>query len=217
MKIKDISLNNRPRERMMFDGINSLSDSEILAIILQNGSYGENVIDLSNKIISKFGLEKLSSCSLEELKEIKGIGNAKACKLLACFNLAKRINSGKIIGITFNKPKDVANYYKHKIGFEKKEYFYAVFLDTKNKIISEKLISIGTLNSSLVHPREIFKEAIKVSAASLILVHNHPSGSCDPSDEDLKVTKIISDSGDLIGIKLLDHVIVSYSGFWSWN
>ena len=131
--------------------------------------------------------------------------------------LVRRLNSGKIMNVVLSKPKDVANYYMHKIGSKKKEFLYAVFLDTKNKVICDKLISIGTLNSSLIHPREIFKEAVRVSAASLILVHNHPSGDCTASEEDLKVTSIVAKAGELIGVKLLDHIVVSDCDFWSWK
>ena len=212
MKIKDISSSLRPREKML-QGL-YLDDAELLALILEKGSKKENVIELSHRLINEFNLLDIG---IFELMKIKGIGVAKACKLIACFKLVRRLNSGKIMNVVLNKPKDVANYYMHKIGSKKKEFFYAVFLDTKNKVICDKLISIGTLNSSLIHPREIFKEAVRVSAASLILVHNHPSGDCTASEEDLKVTSIVADAGEMIGVKLLDHVVVSDCEFWSWK
>ena len=212
--IKEIALDQRPRERLKIKGIENLSDSELLAIILQSGTSGENVIDLSHRLISLFGLEKLNSLSLAELMKIKGIKLGKASKLIAAFELNKRVNSGKICEKVVKNPSDIASYYIEKLKDLKKEHFIAVFLDSKNKIIKDEVISIGTLNSSLVHPREVFKEAIKCSANSVILVHNHPSGSVEPSDEDYRVNKVLVETGNLIGIKVLDHLIV---GGGKWN
>ena len=186
----------------------SLNDAELLAILMQSGFRGENALDLSNRIISLFGIEKLNSLSLSELMKIKGIGLAKAAKLVAAFELNKRVNSGRICEKVINNASDIANYYMERLKDKKKEYFIAVFLDSKNKIIKDEVISIGTLNSSLVHPREVFKEAIKCSANSIILVHNHPSGEIEPSDEDYRVNKVIVETGNLVGIKVLDHLIV---------
>ena len=213
MRIKDISNEQRPRERLREKGIESLNDSELLAVILQSGTQGENVIDLSHRLISTFGVEGLNSLSLAELTSIKGIGLAKAAKLIAAFELSKRVNSGRICEKVVSQASDVANYYISKLKDKKKEYFIAVFLDSKNKIISDEVISIGTLNSSLVHPREVFKEAIKNSANSIILVHNHPSGSTEPSDEDYRVNKVLIEAGELVGIKVIDHLIVG-NGRW---
>ena len=213
MKIKEIALEQRPRERLKAKGIDSLSDAELLAIILQNGTNGENVIDLSNRLISTFDLGKLNFLSLNELMKIKGIGLAKASKIIAAFELSKRINSGKICEKVVKNPSDIAKYYMEKLKDLKKEYFIAVFLDSKNKIIKDEVISIGTLNSSLVHPREVFKEAIKNSANSIILVHNHPSGNVEPSDENYRVNKVLIETGELVGIKVLDHLVVG-DGKW---
>ena len=201
-------MEQRPRERLKFKGTESLSDAELLAIILQNGSYGENVVDLSNRMISTFGLDKLNSLSLNELIKIKGIGLAKASKIISAFELSKRVNSGRICEKVVKNPSDIAKYYMEKLKDLKKEHFIAVFLDSKNKIIKDEIISIGTLNSSLVHPREVFKEAIKNSANSIILVHNHPSGNVEASDEDYRVNKVLIETGNLVGIKVLDHLIV---------
>ena len=208
LRIKDIALEQRPRERLKTKGLDNLNDSELLAIILQNGTNGENVIDLSHRLIASFGLEKLNSLSLTELMKIKGIKLGKASKLVAAFELSKRVNSGKICEKVIMNPSDVASYYIEKLKDLKKEYFIAVFLDSKNKIIKDEVISIGTLNSSLIHPREVFKEAIKNSANSIILVHNHPSGNVEPSDEDYRVNRVLVETGNLIGIKVLDHLIV---------
>ena len=206
MILKQIAADQRPRERLKSGAI--LSDSELLALILGNGSKGENVIDLSHRLISTFGIEGLNSLSLAELTSIKGIGLAKASKLIAAFELSKRANSGRICEKVVRNPSDIASHYISKLKDLKKEHFIAVFLDSKNKIIKDEVISIGTLNSSLVHPREVFKEAIRNSANSIILVHNHPSGSTEPSDEDYRVNKVLIETGELVGIKVLDHLIV---------
>jgi len=211
LRIKEISVDQRPRERLKAGQI--LNDAEILALILENGSKGENVIDLSHRLISTFGVEGLNSLSLAELTSIKGIGLAKASKLIAAFELSKRVSSGKICEKVISNPSDIASHYIFKLKDLKKEHFIAVFLDSKNKIIKDEIISIGTLNSSLVHPREVFKEAIKCSANSIILVHNHPSGNVEASDEDYRVNKVLIETGKLVGIKVLDHLIVG-DGKW---
>ena len=213
MRIKDISIEQRPRERLK-SGAN-LNDAEVLALILEKGTKGENVLDLSHRLISTFGIETLNSLSLAELMKIKGIGLAKASKLIAAFELSKRVSSGKICEKIVRNPSDIASYYIEKLKDLKKEYFIAVFLDSKNKVIKDEVISIGTLNSSLVHPREVFKEAIKNSANSIILVHNHPSGSTEPSDEDYRVNKVLVEAGELVGIKVIDHLVVGHNKFVS--
>ena len=212
MKIKEITPDQRPRERLKAG--KELNDAELLVIVLQNGTKGENVIDLSNRLISTFGLGKLRTLSLNELIKVKGIGLAKASMLIAAFELSKRSNSGKIFEKTIKNPSDIAEYYLNKLRDHKKEHLFAVFLDSKNKIIKDEIISIGTLNSSLVHPREVFKEAIRNSANSVILIHNHPSGNCEPSDEDIFVTDKLKDAGRLIGIEVLDHIVI---GKDSWK
>jgi len=160
MRIKDISKWERPRERFRMKGPDALSNAELLAIVLQKGTRKENVIDMSNRIISKFGLDKLSELSLKELESVKGIGEAKAMQIKAIFEINKRVNSGVICERVVNSSEDIAKYYIERMKGLKREHLIAVFLDSKNKIINDKVISIGTLNSSLVHPREVFKEAI---------------------------------------------------------
>jgi DNA repair protein RadC len=214
MRIREISKENRPRERYERLGADVLSDAELLAIILQKGNKEENVIDMSNRLISKFSLEKLSELSLKEIQEIDGIGPAKSMQIKALFELNKRIKAGSICEKVVNSSADIANYYMEKMKDLKKEHFIAVFLDSKNKIIKDELISVGTLNASLVHPREVFKEAIKNSANSIILVHNHPSGDCEPSGEDEIITQKIKEAGELMNIKILDHIII---GEDSWK
>jgi DNA repair protein RadC len=217
MRIKEISLDNRPRERMEKQGASVLSDAELLAVILQKGTREENVIDMSNRLISKYGIDKLSSCSLNELQEIKGIGKAKATQILALFEFNKRHNLSKQNGKPIKSAKDVYDYCSPKLAGADKEHFMILHLDTRNKVIKDEIVSIGTLNSSLIHPREVFKSAIKESANSVILVHNHPSGVVEPSDEDIKITDVLIKSGELLSIKVLDHVIVGSEGYYSFN
>ena len=212
MKIKEIAKEQRPRERLKAGNV--LNDAELLALLLGSGTKGESAIDIGNRLLSENGLDKLNSLSIQELMKIKGIGLAKASKLIAAFELSKRVSSGKICEKIVKNPSDIASHYIEKLKDLKKEHFIAVFLDSKNKIIKDEIISIGTLNSSLVHPREVFKEAIKCSANSVILVHNHPSGSVEPSDEDYRVNKVLVETGNLVGIKVLDHLIV---GEGKWN
>jgi len=216
MRIKDIPKENRPRERLKLNGADVLSNSELLAIILQKGTRKENAIDMSNRLLAKHSIDKLSECSLTELKDIPGIGDAKAMQIMALFELSKRVKSGSIAEEVVSNSSDIANYYMERMKGLKREHLIAVFLDSKNKIINDKVISIGTLNSSLVHPREVFKEAIKCSANAIILVHNHPSGDCGPSSEDIEITDRVKEAGEMVGIKLLDHVIVGKDKHYSY-
>ena len=219
MRIKDIAKENRPRERLLKHGPAVLSESELLAIILQKGTKQENVIDVSNRLISKYGLDKLSELSLKELQEINGIGPAKAMQIMALFEFNKRHNLAVKIKetVTIKKPEDVYNYFVDELKDKKKEHFYTLLLNSKNKIIKKELISVGTLDTSLVHPREIFKEAIKNSAAGIILVHNHPSGDPEPSQEDEEISERLFDAGELLNIKVLDHVIIGKDKYHSFK
>jgi len=219
MRIKDISKENRPRERFLKNGVGVLSNAELLAIILKVGSKKENVIDMSNRLLTKYKIDKLSSLSLNELQEIDGIGPAKAMQIKALFEFNNRYNqvikTKKII--TIKKSEDVYNCFVDKLKDKKKEHFYVLFLDSKNKLISEDLISVGTLNSSIVHPREVFNNAIRENANSIILVHNHPSGNPQPSEEDKEITELLVKAGELLSIKVLDHVIIGREKWYSFD
>lgn len=217
MKIKDIPSENRPRERLQKLGVNVLSDAELLAVIFQKGTKEENVIDMSNKLISKYGLNKLSDLSLNELQEIKGIGPAKAMQLKALFEFNKRYNLSKIDSNIIKSAKDIFDYALQMLPSNDKEHLMVIYLDSRNKIIKSEVVSIGTLNSSLIHPREVFKQAIKESANSIILVHNHPSGDVNPSQRDIEATKRLNEAGDLLGINVLDHVIVGKDKFFNFK
>ena len=215
IRIKDISQDERPREKLERHGPDALSNDELLALIIRTGHQKENAIEMSNRLIKEYGLDKLSECSLKELQEIKGIGFAKACQILALFAFNKRYNAAiRTKGtVTIKKPEDVYNYLVDELRDKKKEHFYALLLDSKNRIIKKDLISVGTLDSSLVHPREVFKEAIKNSAAGVILVHNHPSGDPEPSENDVEIARRIAKAGDLLNINVLDHVIIAKEGW----
>jgi len=215
MKIKDITLDNRPRERMKSQGSHVLSDAEVLAIILQKGFRGENIIDMSNRVISKYGLDKLSSCSLNELKEVKGIGEAKAMQIKAAFELAKRSEVEVGEKIFIKTAEDAVKLVKPKLKDKKKEYFLILSLDSRNNLIKISEISIGSLNANLVHPREIFKEAIQALANSIILIHNHPSGDAIPSKDDIDITKQLIDAGEIMGITILDHIVIGNQDYKS--
>ena len=217
MKIKDINERNRPRERLKEQGVESLSESELLAIIIQVGSAGENVIDMSNRLISKYGLSKLYDCTLEELQEIKGIGFAKACQILALFELSKRINLSKINQKKILSTKDAYSIAVEYIGSSTKEKFMALYLDTKYNLIAKEIISSGDLESTSMHPREVFRGAIKSNAVSIIVMHNHPSNDPMPSIEDKEITKRLRKSGEIIGIEVLDHIIVCKDGYYSFE
>jgi DNA repair protein RadC len=217
MKIKEMLEDSRPRERLVKYGIENLSDAELLAIILQKGTPQENVIDVSNRLINKHGLDKLSECSLKELQEIKGIGFAKACQILALFEFNKRYNLAKQTSRHIKSAEDVFNHFYEKLKDEKQEKFVVLMLNSKNWVIGEKVISQGTLDFSTAHPRDIFKAAIKNSASRIILVHNHPSGDPTPSESDRQLTEKLIEAGELLGITVSDHVIIGNGKWWSWR
>jgi len=216
MRMKDIPKWNRPGTKLLKKGEDKLNEAELLAIILEKGiRVNESSIDLANKLLKKYNLNKLSDLSLTELK--KDVGEIKALKIKAMFEIFKTTMRVRRNG--FSEPietaKDVYNHFVDRLKDRKKEYFFALLLDSKNRIIKEELISVGTLNSSLVHPREVFKEAIKNSANAIILVHNHPSGDSEASEKDIEVNKKLMEAGNSIDIKILDHIIISNTGFFS--
>jgi len=217
MKIKDIPEQNRPRERFLKFGPEVLSDAELFAIILRTGTSHENVVDMSNRLIAEYGLDKLFECSLKELQKIKGIGPSKAMQILSMVELEKRHNQTKNLIKKISCAEDVFKYFHERLKDKKEEYFYVLMLNTKNNIIGEELISKGILDASVIHPREIFKPAIKNSASKIILVHNHPSGDPHPSDEDLEITEKLAKVGEELGIKVLDSVIIGDGVFWGWK
>ena len=214
MRIKDIPWYNRPGVRLKKKGVSALSDAELFAIVIGRGSRSENAVDLSNRILKSFNFDRLGSLSFHELKlEFKD--QVPAMKVVAMFEIFRRTSrlESKGFKVKIKNAEDVYNYFKDTLANKNKEHFIALFLDTKNRIIGEEVVSVGTLNSSIIHPREVFSSAIKASASSVVIVHNHPSGECVPSEEDKEVTKMLCDAGEILGIKVLDHVIIGKDGF----
>lgn len=208
--IKSLPCEERPRERLERYGAEYLSNTELLAILLRTGSKELSALDLAEVLLAKFRtLKNLSMAGINELCSLKGMGSSKAVQILAGFELGRRLYTEKTEAQTSIKsPQDVANLVMTSLRFLKYEKFLAVHLNTKNRVLSIETISMGTLDSSLVHPRELFKMAVKNSSAALIIVHNHPSGDPYPSKEDLDLTRRLKEGGELLGIQVLDHVII---------
>ncbi len=217
MKIKELPDSSKPRERFISKGANALSDAELLALILRTGTKGENVIEMSNRLLSDYSLNGLFDCSLNELNKIRGVGKNKAIELLALREISKRYNQAKNPITKITDSKDVFNYFHERLRDEKQENFIVLILDTKNKVIKDELVTKGVLDAAIVHPREIFKPAIRNSASKIILIHNHPSGDPTPSSEDLEITEKIVRLGEELDIKVLDHVIIGRGEHWSWQ
>lgn len=211
MKLKELSKFDRPREKLEKYGPGKLSDAELLAILLRTGTKELNVLKLSEKILKKFENEKVIDISIEELKTIHGLGTAKACEIVACFELGRRMLKGKKSSILLS-PKDVWERMEDIRG-SKKEHFVVFYLDSRNQEIQREIISVGTLNESLVHPREVFEGAIKHNAAGIILAHNHPSGDTEPSEADIEITKKLIHAGKILDIKIISHVIITRTSY----
>jgi DNA repair protein RadC len=209
--IHDLPFSERPRERLLKLGTEALSSQEILALILGRGTKGESVMLTAQKLLSKFGnLRNIASASVEELTQLKGIGPAKAAQIKAAFEFSKRLEDSFNQGLktTVKSPEDAVKSAKSQLKSKKKEHFLVLSLDTRNHLINTHTISIGSLDSSIVHPREVFKEAISSCAASVIFAHNHPSGDPTPSEDDIKLTRRLMEAGEILGIEVLDHIIV---------
>lgn len=209
-KIKDLPQNERPREKLLRYGPEALSNSELLAVILRSGTKDENVLHLSGRIIIESGGINglLTSCG-DDFMKLKGIGSAKAAQLLALGEISKRFRAFKSGNeYKIKTPLDAADYVMEEMRVLKKEHLKVIMLNTKNVVIGTKDISVGSLNSSIVHPREVFSIAIKKSAASIVVIHNHPSGDPAPSKEDINVTYRLKESGKILGIEVIDHIII---------
>lgn len=208
--IKDIPIKERPRERFKLYGKENVSNEELLSIILNTGVKNKSVKELSNSILSKMNdISDLKNMTLNNLKKINGIGEAKAIKILAAVELGKRVYyMNNTHNIKMDSPDKIYEYIKGEVEGLEQEHFYALYLDSKKNLIDKKLLFIGTLNRSIVHPREIFKNAYLLSASSIICVHNHPSGDTIPSKEDMFLTKNLVEIGKMQGIAVVDHIIV---------
>ena len=218
--IKDIPLNERPRERLINKGVEYLSNEDLLAILLKTGTKDYSVKVLASNILKQIeDINNLKEINLESLIKIKGIGKVKACEILAAIELGKRLNKkiDNLNQIKIYSSSSIYEYYQDKLGDKLQENFYCVYLDTKNHIIKDKLLFIGTINESLIHPREIFKEAYLLSASSIICIHNHPSGNVNPSNNDIIMTKQLIEVGKILGIKVLDHIIIGKNNYFSFS
>ena len=215
--IRGLPEGDRPRERLYHIGPRELSLQEILAIIIGGGSKGAGALILSLRLLEEFGdIVTLGRSGIDDLRRVSGIGFAKASQMVAAFELGKRFSRESVSnGSAVKMPQDIARIFMDEMKHYDREHFRAAFLNTKNQIIRTVTVSIGSLNASIVHPREILKPAISASAASIILVHNHPTGDPTPSREDIEFTRRFAKCGDLIGIELLDHVIIGADRFQS--
>jgi len=220
VKIKDLPINDRPIERLISSGASNLTNEELIAIIIKTGTKDKSAKELANIILSKINsINDINNLRINNLLEIKGIGLKKAATILASIELGVRINNYNepINNTIFNSANKIYEYYKNILKNEKQEYFYVLYLDSKLKIIDNKMLFKGTLDYSLVHPREVFKEAYLLSANYIICVHNHPSGNVIPSNDDFNITNNLKKIGELLGIILIDHIIVGNNNYYSFK
>lgn len=216
--IHDLPVSERPRERLQKLGVAALSAQELLALILGRGIAGESVMVTAQRLLSQFGsLKGTASASIEELSQVRGIGTAKASQIKAAFELANRLEGYAETGQkpVVKTPEDVVGLVRGRLKDKRKEHFLALLLDTRSQVIKVAEISVGSLDTSIVHPREVFQEAISASAASVIFVHNHPSGDTTPSEDDIGLTKRLAEAGEIVGIDVLDHVIIGDKNYLS--
>ena len=212
-KIKNLPKHEQPREKLIEKGPMNLRDVELMAILLGTGRIGKNVLEVAAEILKKHPMKKLISLNYKELSEIKGIGPGKACSLLAAMELTKRaldVEDNNLPAI--NNAKD-AMAQLQELRTAKKEHFVVLYLNARNQLVHKETISIGTLNASLVHPREVFKPAIDCLASNIILAHNHPSGDVEASEEDIELTRRIKRAGDIIGIEVIQHIVISNNNY----
>ena len=216
MKLRDYLDEDKPREKLIKYGVEYLSDSELLCILLRTGNKNKSVNELSSEILKKFnGFNNMSELSFSDLIKIEGIKESKATILLAAFEIGKRLGKKKD-KISFKNSTEIYEYYKNDFKNEKQEKFYALLFDNKMNLIIKKEIFKGTIDKVDAHPREVFKEAIKESASFIIIMHNHPSGDTTPSEEDKRITSQFASAGEIIGIKVLDHIIISAEQCYSF-
>ncbi len=217
MKIKDLPKIERPREKLIAKGVENLKDSELLAILLRTGTIGKNVIEIASQILSKYSKKRLLQMTYDDLSKISGIDSAKATTLLAAFELSKRaleVNDTNLPVI--NDAKDAIAQLSDMRDL-KKEHFVALYLNAKNQLVHKETISMGTLDANLVHPREVFEPALEHRAAQIMVAHNHPSGDPKPSEDDIEITKRLTEAGKLMGIEVMDHIIISKNSHFSFK
>ena len=217
--IREMPTDLRPRERLIRQGPEALSDIELLAILVRTGTVNASALTVATALMGRFqDLRSLMQASVEELNSIKGIGPAKAAQIKAALEIGRRVSAAPaMVRTSIKSPEDAAGLVMEEMRYLDREHFCALILNAKNHVMARENISIGTLNSSAVHPRELFKAAIRRSAAAIILVHNHPSGDPEPSSEDLEVTAKLVEAGKIVGIQVLDHIIIGDNIFVSFK
>ena len=217
--VHDLPIPERPRERLKKFGPEALSAQELLALVIGRGVSKKSVITIAQELMVKFGnIKAISEATLEELSQIKGIGFAKAAQIKACFELGKRQDlEPDLKDFDIKDPQSVIKAIRSSIKDKAKEHFKLILLNARNKIIGISTVSIGSLNASIVHPREVFKDAIKHNAYSVVLAHNHPSGDSEPSEDDLMIIKKLVESGKILGIEVTDHLIITKNGYFSFK
>ncbi len=216
--IKDLPQTERPRERLLRGGEQQLSDVELLALIIGGGSTKGTALDLAQRLLSRYkSFRRLARCSTGELTRVHGIGPAKAARIQAAMGIARRYAGEDLPpGTQVEGSEQLFRYMRERLASEQREHFYCLMLDTKHRILREEHVAVGSLSESVVHPREVFKAAISESAAAVIFVHNHPSGNPEPSPQDRRLTQRLSQAGELVGIRVLDHLIVGAAGYFSF-
>ncbi len=213
-----MNVEQRPREKAIRYGIPALSDVELLALLLQSGNKKRDVFHIAQDVLERSDyLNRMFDFSIQELMEIQGIREVKALQLLASIELCKRVLQAEAYQTPIHTPEDVLKWFEVSYGYEKQEHFVAVYLDTKNKILSHRVLFIGTLNESCIHPRDIFKEAFLQNACSVLVLHNHPSGDPGPSKSDIECTKQLEEIAQVMGIQFIDHVIVGKNKWFSFR
>ncbi|MBR1886068.1 MAG: DNA repair protein RadC [Schwartzia sp.] len=217
--VRDLPEEERPREKLIRRGAAALSDTELLAILLRTGTSSVSVIHLAEEVLAKYrdkGLVSIMNVSPQEIATVHGVGLAKAATIVAAVELGRRLSAKAAQQLEkIEGPEDVARYASPILRFEQKEHFLVLLLDVRNRVLAMPTISVGSLTASVAHPREIFREAIRYSAANMILIHNHPSGDPTPSREDMQLTRQMMKAGEIMGIPVLDHVIIAGDGFLS--
>ncbi|WP_340025357.1 DNA repair protein RadC [Paenibacillus sp. FSL K6-1096] len=217
LMLRDLPHEERPRERMMHYGAESLSQTELLAILLRTGAQSESAIHIAQRLLNiAGGLRGLADLSIEELTTIKGIGPAKAVQLKAGIELGRRMANSRLTeAVVIRSPQDAAEILTEQLRYLQKEHFICLFLNTKNHVIAQETLSMGSLNASIVHPREVFRAAMKCSSAAIICAHNHPSGDPTPSPEDISLTTRLVQAGEIVGIDVLDHLVIGDGSYVS--
>ncbi|MBI5403740.1 MAG: DNA repair protein RadC [Ignavibacteriae bacterium] len=221
--VHDLPKSERPRERLKNLGADKISSQELLAVILGKGIKGESVLVTVQKLIQHFGnLQNILEASVDDLMKVRGIGFAKACQLIASFELSKRLlkenieaEKERVKKNAITSPSEIVKFIQSEIDDYSKEHFFVISFDVRNRILGIDKTSKGTLSASLVHPRETFESAIRRHAAQIIVAHNHPSGDCEPSEDDIRITKRLYEAGKIMGIELLDHIVVTKDNYTS--